>query len=81
MNRKLSYNGKTVPEMTTKELQEQYKTNKNRLKVRSGFLGGVSILAFFAMPILAIVPIGVGVITGYWLVKNNEAIKEEIDRR
>lgn len=65
MSRKLSYNGKTVEEMTTKELQEQYKTNKNRLKVRSAFLGGVSILAFFPMPILAIVPIGVGGITGY----------------
>lgn len=81
MNRKLSYNGKTIQAMTTKELQEQYKTNKTRLKVRTGFLGGVSILACFAMPILALVPISVGGITGYWLVKNNEAIKEEIDRR
>ena len=34
MNRKLSYNGKTIQEMTKWELQEQYEKNKKRM-VRS----------------------------------------------
>ena len=38
MNRKLSYNGKTIQEMTKKELQQQYETNKKRSVVRVFFL-------------------------------------------
>lgn len=79
--RKLSYDGRTLQEMTKGELQEQYKINKYRLKVRGGFLGGVAVFTCFAMPILAIVPIGIGVITSYWIMQNNKAIQEEIDRR
>lgn len=81
MNRKLSYNGKSIQEMTKMELQEQLETNKKRSIVRAGAFGAFSLLAFAAVPPLGIVPLGIGVITAHWLRQNNEAIKEEIDKR
>ena len=38
MNRKLSYDGKTLEEMTTNELKAQCRVNRNRVKRRIVFL-------------------------------------------
>lgn len=81
MNRKLSYNGKELYQMTINELERQLKTNQIRIIVRSIFLLLVTFVAGFIMPILTIFPILVLVITDYWLLQNNYAIKQEIDRR
>lgn len=81
MNRKLSYNGKTIQEMTKKELQQQYETNKKRSVVRAGFFGVASLATFAVIPALGIVPLEIGVVTAHWLRENNEAIKEEIEKR
>lgn len=81
MNRKLSYNGKTLNQMTKQELEAQYEANQKRLVARSTFLGGVGVLACLAMPILAVAPVAVGAVTGNWIVENNKAIKEELEKR
>lgn len=81
MNRKLSYNGKELYQMTISELEAQLKTNQIRILVRSIFLILVTLAAGFAMPILVIVPIAVLVITDYWLFQNNKEIQREIERR
>ena len=81
MNRKLSYNGKELYQMTISELEVQLKTNQKRIIVRSLLLLLVTLAAGFAMPILVIFPIAVLVITDYWLLQNNYEIKREIERR
>lgn len=81
MNRKLSYNGKTIQEMTKSELQEQYEKNKKRMATRAGFFGVASLATFAVVPVVGIVPLGIGAITAYWLKENNEAIEEELSRR
>lgn len=42
MNRKLSYNGKSIEEMTKTELQEQLEANKKRSMIRAGAFGAFS---------------------------------------
>ena len=81
MNRKLSYNGKELYQMTISELEEQLKTNQKRILVRSLFLLLVTLAAGFTMPILVIFPIAVLVITDYWILQNNKEIRREIERR
>jgi len=81
MSRQLSYNGKTIKEMTKRELQEQYERNKKRMAVRTGFFGVASLATFAAMPVVGIVPLGIGAITAYWLKENNDAITEELSKR
>lgn len=81
MNRKLSYNGKELYQMSTDELKAQLKINQYRLKERAiCFLIGALLLAF-VNPILSVIPIVILLITRYWLLQNNYAIKQEIDRR
>lgn len=81
MNRKLSYNGKELYQMTLSELEVQLKTNQMRLIARSIFLILVTLVAGFAMPILVIIPLAILIITDYWLLQNNKEIQREIDRR
>jgi len=81
MNRQLSYKGKIIQKMTKAELQEQLEANKKRLTVRAAFLGVASLATFAVVPVVGIVPLGIGAITAYWLKENNEAIKEEINKR
>lgn len=81
MNRKLSYKGKELYQMTISELEAQLKTNQLRLIFRSLFLILVTFAAGFAMPILVIVPIAILVITDYWLLQNNKEIQRELERR
>ena len=72
MNRKLSYNGKELHQMSTDELKAQLKINQYRLK---------ALLLAFVNPILSVIPIVILLITRYWLLQNNYAIKQEINRR
>ena len=81
MNRKLSYNGIELYQMTISQLEEQLKVNQKRIIVRSLFLLLVILAAGFTMPILVIFPIAVLVITDYWILQNNKEIKREIERR
>ena len=81
MNRKFSYNGIELYQMTISQLEEQLKVNQKRIIVRSLFLLLVTLAAGFTMPILVIFPIAVLVITDYWILQNNKEIKREIERR
>lgn len=81
MNRKLSYNGKELWQMSISELEAQIKTNKSRILLRSMFLLLVTLVAGGSMPILVIFPIAILLITDYWLLQNNKAIQDEINRR
>ena len=81
MNRKLSYKGIELYQMTISQLEEQLKINQKRIIVRSLFLLLVTLAAGFTMPILVIFPIAVLIITDYWILQNNKEIKREIERR
>ena len=81
MKRKLSYNGKTIQEMTKSELQTQYETNRKRMQIRAMFFGAIAIISFVVIPQVAIIPLAIGAITSYWLKKNNEAIQAEMSAR
>ncbi len=81
MNRKLSYNGKELYQMSVDELKAQLKINQFRLKERAiCFLIGALLLAF-VNPFLAIIPIIILLITRYWLLENNNEIQKEINKR
>lgn len=81
MNRKLSYNGKELWQMTTDELKAQLKINQLRIRERIiCFLLGALILAFLA-PIASILPIVLLLITRYWILQNNKEIQKELDSR
>lgn len=81
MNRKLSYNGKELKEMTRSELENQVVTNKKRIVGNNIFLVAVAVASLFVTPPLSLVPIGIGVLRTYWLCEDNNAIKDEISRR
>lgn len=81
MNRKLSYNGKELYQMSVDELKAQLKINQFRLKERAiCFLIGALLLAFVNL-FLAIIPIIILLITRYWLLENNNEIQKEINKR
>ena len=81
MNRKLSYNGKELYQMSVDELKAQLKINQFRLKQRAiCFLIGALLLAF-VNPFLAIIPIIILLITRYRLLENNNEIQKEINKR
>lgn len=80
MNKKISYED-YLNKISTDELNQLLKTNYLRLLIRTIFLSLVSIGAILVMPIIVIIPIVVLVITGYWLLKNINKIREEIKRR
>ena len=81
MNRVLAYRGKTIKEMTLNELTNQYKMNKLRFAYRTIFfiLASISILVYD--PIISIIPIFMAILTGYWIIENNNIIKKELERR
>ena len=81
MSRILKYRGKTIYEMNKFELESQFKFNKTRLLYRSIFFILIAIAIMIQSPILSIIPISFTLITGYWLLQNNNIIKEEIKLR
>ena len=81
MNRKLSYGGKTLEEMTTNELKAQCRTNRNRLKRRILFFVVITVLTFFVVPFAAPIHGAIGAVTTFWLLQNNKAIHLELGRR
>ena len=80
MNRKLSYK-EYISKLSKEELQSLLKTNERRLLIRTIFFILFTVCAVFVMPILAIFPIAVLLITGYWLMQNNNEIKKKIEKR
>lgn len=81
MNRVIKYRGKTIKEMSVNELNSQYKFNKIRLLYRSIFFIIVALGMIVYEPVAMIIPISFAVITGYWLMQNNQFIKREIELR
>ena len=81
MNRKLSYNGKTLEEMTTNELKAQCRVNRNRVKRRIVFFIVITVLTFFSVPFVTPIPSAIGAVTTFWLLQNNKAIQLEVGRR
>ena len=81
MNRNISYQGKTIYEMTINELRKQYKLNKIRFIYRTIFFILIAISITLYEPIATIIPMSFAIITGYWLIENNNAIRKEIENR
>ena len=81
MNNELKYHGKTLNEMTDKELIDQYELNKQRIIGNGAFLGAVSGVSLFYCPPVVIVPVGIGAFRLYWINKNNKLIEEEANER
>ena len=81
MNRVLKYRGKTLDEMNLFELEKQFKFNKIRLIYRSLFFVISALIIMITSPTTAIIPISFALITGFWLIQNNNIIKEEIKIR
>ncbi len=81
MNRNLSYNGKSVSEMTAEELRQQLAINKKRMtgnKLVMVVVAGVSLLPCPPAAILAIV---IGILRRNWLLENNAVLQEELNKR
>lgn len=81
MNRKLSYNGKSVHEMTAEELRQQLAINRKRMtnnKLVMIVVTGVSLVACAPTAILVIV---IGILRRNWLLENNAVLQEELNKR
>ena len=81
MKRVLMYKGKTIQEMTLNELENQFKMNKLRMIYRTFFFVLIAISVLFYDILACILPILLAVITGYWLIENNNEIINEINSR
>ncbi len=81
MNRKLSYNGKTLEQMTTEELKHQCRVNRTRLKIRTIFFIVILVLSFFIVPFTLPIIGAIAAVTTFWLLQNNKAIQLELGRR
>ena len=81
MNMKLSYNGKTLDQMTTEELKRQCRVNRTRLKIRLIFWVAILLLTFFTVPFVLPVVGAIAAITTFWLLQKNKAIQYELGKR
>ena len=81
MNRKLSYNGKTLDQMTTEELKRQCRVNRTRLKIRLIFWIAILVLTFFVLPFALPIIGAIAAVTTFWLLQNNKEIQLELGRR
>ncbi len=81
MNRKLSYNGKTLEQMTTEELKHQCRVNRTRFKIRTIFFIAILFLSFFIVPFALPIIGAIEVVTTFWLLQNNKAIQVELGKR
>lgn len=81
MNRKLSYNGKAVYEMTEKELSQQLEVNKRRITVNNLFVAVITGTSLVVCAPAAILVIIIGVLRRNWLLENNKVLREELNQR
>ena len=81
MNRELKYNGKTLDEMTSYELEEQYEINKKRIVGRSAFFTGASIVGGIIAPYSIPIILGIGAATDYQIANNNKEIQKTLTLR
>lgn len=81
MNRKVSYDGKTLEQMTTDELKHQCRVNRSRLKVRIIFFMAILVLSFFILPFVLPIIGAIASVTTFWLLQNNKAIQMELNKR
>lgn len=81
MNRKLSYDGKELHEMTQEKLKEQVETNKKRIVCNNLFVTTITGVSLFACPPAALLTLGVGVVRRNWILENNKEIQKELNNR
>lgn len=81
MNRKVSYDGKTLEQMTKEELKHQCRVNRTRLKVRFTFFMAILVLSFFVCPFALPIIGAIAAVTTFWLLQNNKAIQIELNKR
>ncbi len=81
MNRKLSYNGKTLGQMTTEELKHQCRVNRSRLKIGTIFFIAILVLSFFIVPFALPIIGAIAAVTTFWLLQNNKAIQIELGKK
>lgn len=81
MNRKLSYNGKSVHEMTAEELRQQLAINRKRMTNNKLVIVVVAGISLIPCPPAAILIIVIGILRRNWLLENNAALQNELDKR
>ena len=81
MNRELKYNGKTLNQMTSSELEEQYDMNNKRIIGNGAVLGAITGISLLAFPPAAIAILGVGAFRTYYIKRNNDLIEQEANER
>ena len=81
MNRKLSYDGKELHEMTQEKLKEQAETNKKRIVRNNLFVATITGVSLFAFPPAALLTLGVGVVRRNWILENNKEIQKELNNK
>lgn len=81
MNRKLSYNGKSVHEMTAEELRQQLAINRKRMTNNKLVMVVVAGISLIPCPPAAILIIVIGILRRNWLLENNAALQNELDKR
>lgn len=81
MDRKLSYNGKRVSEMTAEELRQQLVINKKRMTMNKMVMVVAAGVSLIPCPPAAILVIVIGILRRNWLLENNTVLQEELDKR
>lgn len=81
MNRKLSYNGKELHEMTQEELKQQVESNEKRIVRNNLFVATITGVSLFAFPPAVLLTLSVGIVRRSWILENNKAIQEELGNR
>ena len=81
INRKLSYGGKELHEMTKEELKKQIETNKKRMVRNHLFVAVMTGVSLFAFPPAALFTLGVGVVRRNWMIENNKEIQKKLTNR
>ena len=81
MDRKLSYNGKRVSEMTAEELRQQLVINKKRMTMNKMVMVVAAGVSLIPCPPAAILVIVIGILRRNWLLENNTVLQEELGKR
>lgn len=81
MNRKLSYAGIELHEMTQEELKKKAETNKKQIVRNNLSVATITGVSLFAFPPAELLTLGVGVVRRNWILENNKEIQKELNNR
>ncbi len=81
MKRELTYRGLTLNHMTGTDLRMQLEVNRDRLRVRAWIMGALGAATLFVQPLAGAFVLAVGSLTSWWLLRNNQALRRELNER